>query len=190
MLVWCVAVTRNGYVNTISQWMQVISQWLDIFDLKRATCLIVYTNYSNALSTMAGKCDICNKRIALHSHPLGCSVCERVYHIKCLPFVSKTDSIYVNKANNDWLCIRCAEEELPFNNIDEDDYFHDALCGFWFDLSKYPMAELRKKIFVAFEINADHSHHLSYFQSFLQMIQTPWRLEVIFKNCLNLSIWN
>ena len=94
---------------------------------------------------MAGNCDICNKRIALHSHHLCCSVCERMYHIECLPFVSKTDSIYVNRTNNDWFCIRCAEEELPFNNIDEDDSFYDALCGFWFDISQYPIAELKKK---------------------------------------------
>ena len=108
---------------------------------------------------MAGNCDICIKRIALHSFHLSCSACDRSFHIKCLPFVSKTDSIYINRQENQWICIRCAEEILPFNNIDNDDDFYDALGEFWFNISDININDLTKKMFIPFEINNDSSHH-------------------------------
>ena len=108
---------------------------------------------------MAGDCGICNKRIALSSHHLNCSLCERSYHINCLPFISKNDSIYTDRLENQWFCIRCVEKELPFNGIDDDDYFYEALSEFWFDIAPFDIKELRKKIFVPFEINDESSHH-------------------------------
>ena len=108
---------------------------------------------------MAGNCDICIKRIALHSHHLCCSACDRSYHIKCLPFVTKTDSIYINRQDNQWICIRCAEEELPFNNFDSDDDFYDALGELWFNISDIKINDLMKKMFIPFEINNESSHH-------------------------------
>ena len=47
--------------------------------------------------------------------------------------VTKCDSIYTNRESNEWMCIRCSEEFFPFNNIDEDEMFYDALSEFWFD---------------------------------------------------------
>ena len=108
---------------------------------------------------MAGDCGICRRRVALFSHHLNCSFCDRTYHIKCLPFITKTDSIYANRLENSWLCIKCAEEELPFNNIDENNSFYDALSEFWFDSTQIPIEDLQTKAFVPFEINSDSSHH-------------------------------
>ena len=108
---------------------------------------------------MAGNCDICNKRIAQFSHHLCCSYCDKSYHIKCLPLVTNTDSIYVNRNENQWFCIKCASNELPFNNLDEDCDFYDALSEFWFDISRIPVKDLQEKIFVPFELNSDDYHH-------------------------------
>ena len=85
---------------------------------------------------MADSCNVCSKRIASFSHHLFCSFCNKSYHLKCLPGVSKSDSIYVNRNIERWLCIKCAEKELPFNNVDEDDSFYDASSKFLFDISK------------------------------------------------------
>merc|ERR1712208_38802 len=94
---------------------------------------------------MAGNCDICRKQIALHCHYLSCAACNRFYHIKCLPFVSKNDSIFVDRHKDNWICIRCVEEELPYNSLQDDDSFYDALSELWFDISDISIKELAKK---------------------------------------------
>ena len=48
---------------------------------------------------------------------------------------------------------------MPFNNIDENSLFFDALSEFWFDISQIAIEDLQAKVFVPFEINSDSSHH-------------------------------
>ena len=108
---------------------------------------------------MAGNCEVCSKKISRCSHQLSCSFCTRIYHIQCLPFLTKYDSIYTEKDRNKWLCIKCAEETLPFNNIYDDNDFYDALSECWYDISTMSIHELETRMFVPFEINNDDSHH-------------------------------
>ena len=111
---------------------------------------------------MAGSCEICTKRISRCASKLSCSFCNKIYHIQCLPFVSKTDSIFTEKDSNEWFCIKCAEENLPFNSICDDDDFYNVLSEFWYDIDMILIPELQSRIFVPFEINNDDSHHPLY----------------------------
>ena len=94
---------------------------------------------------MEGKCSVCYKNVLQFSYRLNCSYCSRVFHIKCLPFVSKNDSIYTKKETDKWLCLKCSQENLPFNHIDEDSEFFDALSEFWYDISNMSMNDLRNQ---------------------------------------------
>ena len=48
---------------------------------------------------------------------------------------------------------------MPFNNIDDDSCFYDALSEFWFDTTKLGFKDLEAKVFIPFETNSDNSHH-------------------------------
>ena len=89
---------------------------------------------------MEGKCSVCYKNVLQFSYQLNCSFCSRLFHIKCLPFVSKNDSIYTNKDTDSWLCLRCSQENLPFNHINEDTEFFDALLVDLLSASQTPNA--------------------------------------------------
>ena len=70
------------------------------------------------------RCVCCSKKLQSHSSIMNCSACNASYHIKCIS-VSKKDSIYVNRLSNPWICLRCVNECLPFNHL-EDDLFYDS----------------------------------------------------------------
>ena len=76
---------------------------------------------------MFNQCSVCEKRILSHSPILKCDICPNVYHISCLPFVSKRDSIYAERNNKSWMCISCAESTFPFNRYKEEYEFYDAV---------------------------------------------------------------
>ena len=45
-------------------------------------------------------------------------------HLKCLPQVNKTDSVYTERESNDWSCTKCNQSLFPFNHYyDDTDYF-------------------------------------------------------------------
>ena len=48
-------------------------------------------------------------------------------HLKCLPNVNVTDTLYSNRESNDWLCLKCSQEIFPFNHYNEDEDFINAL---------------------------------------------------------------
>ena len=64
-------------------------------------------------------CNICNKYILFDSCHLICSVCEHYSHVRCLPNVEKYDNLYTNRHINNWICMLCAGNIFPFNNIEK-----------------------------------------------------------------------
>ena len=72
-------------------------------------------------------CNICNRRVLRHAYQLKCCVCHSLVHIKCLPRVTKTDSIYIERENSNWSCTKCNQSIFPFNHFHDDDDFFSAV---------------------------------------------------------------
>ena len=98
-------------------------------------------------------CKICNKRILLHSCYLTCIICKCSSHLKCLPSVSKDDSIFKQRLTNPWFCIKCISEELPFNHVIDDLEFRDNINTFFCHMKVSLYQKIENMIFNPFEIN-------------------------------------
>ena len=117
-------------------------------------------------------CNICNKRVQRHSYILQCSNCRGKVHLKCLPFVSKTDDIYTKKDVNTWYCTICTKNIFPFNHIDDDEDYLEALSENWslYDGIPFNILKDHNKMFVPFELNEDE--HLQLFELESELIRT------------------
>ena len=78
-------------------------------------------------------------------------------HLKCLPFVSKDDSIYFEKDSNLWICTVCTKDIFPFNGIEENEEFFKILAEMQCNDSMIPFDALidQNIIFSPFELNED-----------------------------------
>ena len=85
-----------------------------------------------------------------------CCVCHSLVHIKCLPKVSKTDSIYIERENNDWSCTKCNQSIFPFNHFYDDDDFFSAIDDQLSFQPKVPFDVLVKSdlLFSPFDMNS------------------------------------
>jgi len=72
-------------------------------------------------------CYVCSQRVLSHSHHLDCSKCHDTCHLRCLRLVDKTNSLYINRHNNSWLCTICISDALPFVQIDDDDEYDSCI---------------------------------------------------------------
>ena len=98
-------------------------------------------------------CNKCSKRVQSFSPFMKCSNCSATYHITCVHLV-KDDPV-----NGDiWYCPPCIQCILPFNHVDDDDVFIEAVIEASLDCS-YRIHEINTKIFVPFEINDDSPFH-------------------------------
>ena len=68
------------------------------------------------------RCSVCSKKLQSHSRIMSCSTCNRSFHIGCLS-ISRSESIYVNRFSNTWICIFCLKDSLPFVHLDDDEYY-------------------------------------------------------------------
>ena len=82
-----------------------------------------------------------------------CSNYSANYHITCVHLV-KDDPVN----GNIWYCPPCIQCILPFNHVDDDDVFIEAVIEDSLDCS-YRIREINNKIFVPFEINDDSPYH-------------------------------
>ena len=73
-------------------------------------------------------CNICNKRVLNHSYHLQCDICQCFVHLKCLPYVTREDDLYVKRTGNKWFCTCCTSILLPFNHFDDDHAFNSAIA--------------------------------------------------------------
>ena len=100
------------------------------------------------------ECNICIKKVQSHSCTLTCTLCLSQVHLKCLPFVSKEDSIYVRRGNDTWFCKLCVMSIFPFNMIDDDEEFISTLSESWTsDKISYDTLKQQHKLFTPFDLN-------------------------------------
>ena len=102
-------------------------------------------------------CNICNRRVLKHSYQLKCYFCRSLVHIKCLPQVDKTDSIYVERESNNWSCTKCNQSIFPFNHFQDDEDFYSAIHDQLLNCSSVPFDTLVKNnlLFSPFDINSN-----------------------------------
>jgi len=105
---------------------------------------------------MAIKCKFCNGRLLTHSLALKCYFCEGQYHLKCIPSVTRADSLYVDKQTNRWLCISCSSEIFPFNHNTNDREFLQNISEMWYSRKYIPYLNLDQYVFNPFEWNDDN----------------------------------
>ena len=72
-------------------------------------------------------CTLCNRHVHSHSYSLICAICTCYTHLNCLPNVNKNDCLYTNRDSNNWFCMSCMKQALPFNHFEDDDEFYNAI---------------------------------------------------------------
>ena len=104
-------------------------------------------------------CNICSKRVLSHAHRLQCCNCKDLVHIRCLPYVTKNDSIYINKACNIWYCKKCVQDIFPYNHYDDDDEFNEVLAEGCSHNRPAPFDLVNNcnKLFMPFELNENEN---------------------------------
>ena len=100
-------------------------------------------------------CNVCTKRVQNHSFHMECSFSQGKLHLKCLPMVNKTDSIYIHKDSNVWFCPVCTKDILRFNGIEEGREFLETLTelGQLDSLIPFDILIDQNKILSPFELN-------------------------------------
>ena len=99
-------------------------------------------------------CKVCHKRVLSHSYQLFWNSCKGTVHLKCLPQVTKEDTIYTERHLNVFYCGVCLGDIFAFNKLDVTD-FNEALAE---SLVKDPTVSfefLNKQglIFTPFDLN-------------------------------------
>ena len=107
---------------------------------------------------MSSRCYSCHNRILSHARQLQCSACNEQVHIRCLPNVKPTDSIYTNRASNKWLCTQCTQSVLPFNHLVEDSDFLNAISSLWGKPNNYILSDIMELNFNPLELNDEGSN--------------------------------
>ena len=100
-------------------------------------------------------CTLCNNRLLRHTRKLTCSFCKESVHLKCLPNVNISDSIYVNRQNDEWLCLGCNMSIFPFNHHVDDDEFTAALIDYFPCGPNCAIGDLQNTEFNPFDWNED-----------------------------------
>ena len=101
-------------------------------------------------------CVVCKRKILQYCKYMRCAACKSSLHLKCIPKLTKEDSLYTNRNNNDWICTVCIEDALPFNHlVDENDFFScfstDKLPG-----QNISLRDLNNSVsFMPFELSDD-----------------------------------
>ena len=102
-----------------------------------------------------GSCNICNLHILSHSYFLNCSICKGFTHIKCLSLVNKFDSLYVERNNNEWICVICSGNIFPFNHFLDDSDFINVVSDNCSSNQQISLPILENMIFNPFDLNDD-----------------------------------
>ena len=74
---------------------------------------------------MIEKCQVCEKKILSHAKKISCHICEGVYHLNCISVNAFEISTLI--LDPDWFCVACSTSLLPFNHIDDEEDFLEAL---------------------------------------------------------------
>ena len=91
-----------------------------------------------------------------HSYTIYCVCCQREVHRNCT--VLSPDEFTLTRNNSHWYCRVCNEDIFPFNHIENDLEFRQALH----DSNTSQCLDPDSEIFDPFEINDDSDHIVEY----------------------------
>ena len=100
------------------------------------------------------KCNQCHLKILRHAYHILCNACKRYYHMKCLTIVP-VEIDYLKENSSEWLCETCLSENLPFNNIENQNEFLDTI--FCLNHTGNHFCQISEKIFNPIELNEDYN---------------------------------
>ena len=96
----------------------------------------------------ANLCSVCLRKVPSNARKLKCDCCLKFIHKNCSNLLKKELDEIIFK-NRSWSCLNCNENNVPFNNISDNEPFY-ATIG----ISHNSEANLTcNKLFVPFEIN-------------------------------------
>ena len=98
---------------------------------------------------------MCNSRILSHSVIMKCGICNTKYHSKCINF-NHNDVTYLSGLSYCWICMQCNSDILPFNNLESDDMFIEALYELTSDGS-IDLSKIKDLIFNPFTLNENNN---------------------------------
>lgn len=104
---------------------------------------------------MFSSCNTCDKRLLRHARQLNCSSCGKSVHLRCIPNVSPTESLYLDRHNNKWICLSCSEIIFPFNHYKDDFDFQNTLLEFFTQVNRALAMHLPNLEFNPFDLNDD-----------------------------------
>ena len=104
---------------------------------------------------MHNSCNLCNRHVHSHSYHLKCSLCHKLTHLKCLPLVSHTDTLYTQRHNDNWFCAKCLQSVFPFNHYHDDDDFNEAIkeCQSYHNMKAINVSD---RVFNVFDYNDEN----------------------------------
>ena len=106
-------------------------------------------------------CNVCLKRVLMHSYHLTCDICNSSVHVKCLPCVNKNDPLFTKRHENIFYCSLCLWDIFAFNHL-EDDEFIEAISESWENrpLVSFDMLDNQGLIFSPFDLNDKYDNPL------------------------------
>ena len=140
------------------------------------------------------QCNVCLKQVLKHAYQLKCNSCKTLVHLKCLPNVTKEDSLYIERHSNSFYCTKCLEDFFPFNYLDHHEFL-EALSELSENRNQIPFELLNNNelIFSPFDLNEDLNDPLHeidpdiqfYKDSLLSTHECNYHLEDTFNNYVN-----
>jgi len=67
-------------------------------------------------------CGICHKPVAINHRAIQCDQCESWIHIKCQYLDAKDYKLFQNDESLDFTCIPCKSENIPFTNLNINEF--------------------------------------------------------------------
>ena len=101
-------------------------------------------------------CPVCNKKIMCHSLFLYYGSCSSSIHRNCAGLSSEEYDCILSKSG--WVCNHCISTALPFNHIDEDSEFLNAVYSNTLENCTVPVHRYSSHVFNPFETNEDEDN--------------------------------
>ena len=115
------------------------------------------SSWNFTLIYFMGQCNTCSTRLQSHSRFMTCSVCSECYHLRCLPNIDASDSVYLDKDSLPWICVICSGSIFPFNQCDDDCDFLETISELWDIKPIASFSNFGDRTFLPYELNSDRT---------------------------------